>query len=161
METVTVLFTRYHSTFANLIYLFSGRGFTHASIALDEEHQYFYSFNGKGFRREYPRKHKRISSNSVSLRLELPQEGFNKIKEKIDELEKGGFGYSMLGVIFCLLRIPHKRRRKYFCSQFVAEMLQLSGAVKLKKHSSVYTPNRLLSELQSQNCLKKIMSPAL
>ena len=160
-KTVTVLFTRYHRTVANLIYLFSGRGFTHASIALDEENQYFYSFNGKGFRKEYPRKHKGISDKSISMRLELPQEGFEKIKDKISEFEQGDFEYSRLGVFFCLLRIPHKRRKKYFCSQFVAEVLQLSGEVQLKHHSSLYTPNILLSELQGQNCLKKIISPAI
>lgn len=53
-KKVTVLLTRYYSTFSNFVYWISGRGYTHASIALNDENDCYYSFNFKGFRREYP-----------------------------------------------------------------------------------------------------------
>lgn len=45
--------------------------------------------------------------------------------------------YAYLGVALSLLRIPYPRQRHhYFCSQFVAEVLQHSRAVRLEKKST-------------------------
>lgn len=156
---VTVLLTRYYSTFSTFIYIISGRGYTHASIALDEENEYFYSFNFKGFWKEYPKKHKRKSKKSIGYKLEISQEDFDKIKEKIEKMENGEekFRYSRIGVLLCLLRIPCKRKRHYFCSQFVAEMLMLAKTVSMKKKASLYLPNHLSYELSRQSCLREIV----
>ena len=47
-KVITVLFSRYHTFMANFLHIVSGRGYTHASLSLDEEDEYFYSFNSKG-----------------------------------------------------------------------------------------------------------------
>jgi len=156
---ITVLFTRYYSAFENFIYLISGKGYTHASIALDEENEYFYSFNMKGFRKEYPKRHLRRSDSSIGVKLEVSQESYDKMREMIDELEnrKGKLHYSRWGVLFCLLRIPCKLQNQYFCSQFVAEILQLSDSVRLSKQASLYLPNHLSGELLRQTCIKNIV----
>lgn len=156
---ITVLLTRYYSTFANFIYYISGRGYTHASLSLDDKNEYFYSFNFKGFRKEYPKKHKRRSGKSISYKLEVPQEGFEKIEQRIEEMEKekDHLYYSRIGVVLCLLHIPCKRKNHYFCSQFVVEMLQLSNAVFIEKHTSLYLPNQLPFELRRQDCLREIV----
>lgn len=156
---ITVLLTRYYSTFSNFIYFVSGKGYTHASIALDDENEYFYSFNCTGFKKEYPKKHRRRSGRSVSYQLEVSEEDFEKIRQKIREMEsrKEQFHYSRLGVLFCLMRIPFHRKNHYFCSQFVMEMLKMSRAVLLAKDSSLYFPNDLPDELGRQNCLRGIV----
>lgn len=158
-RVITVLFTRYYSTFANFIYLISGKGYTHASIALDEENDYYYSFNYKGFRKEYPKKHSRMDKRSICIKLEVSQESFDKMQKMIAEMEERGekLHYSRLGVLLCLFRIPCKIQNQYFCSQFVAEILQLSDAVRLSKGVSLYLPNQLSLELCRQNCLREIV----
>ena len=60
-KKVTVLLTRYYSTFSNFVYWISGRGYTHVSIALNDENDCYYSFNFKGFRREYPGRKKNVA----------------------------------------------------------------------------------------------------
>lgn len=79
-----------------------------------------------GGKREYPRKHRRRSGRSVSYQLEVSKEDFEKISRKIREKEdsKEQLHYSRLGVIFCLMGIPFRRKNHYFCSQFVTEMLK-------------------------------------
>ena len=158
-RVITVLLTRYYSTFSNFIYFVSGKGYTHASIALDDENEYFYSFNFNGFKKEYPKKHMRRSGRSVSYQLEVSKEDFEKISRKVLEMEnrKEQFHYSRLGVIFCLMRIPFRRKNHYFCSQFVAEMLKMSREVLLGRDSSLYLPNDLPNELERQSCLKRIV----
>lgn len=156
---ITVLLTRYYSTFSSFIYYISGRGYTHASISLDNETEYFYSFNFKGFRKEYPKKHKHRIGRSISYKLEMSQEDFERIKQRIEEMEreKDNLYYSRIGVFLCMLHIPCKIKNHYFCSQFVAEMLQLSNVVIMKKHTSLYMPNQLPTELARQDCLKEII----
>lgn len=158
-KVITVLFTRYYSAFANFIYFISGRGYTHASIALDEQNEYYYSFNFQGFRREYPRKHKRRSGKSMGIKLEVSQESFERMKKKIEEMEekKENLHYSRIGVLLCLLHIPCKIQNQYFCSQFVAETLELPDSVFLSKNAALYLPNQLSHELCRQRCLKEII----
>lgn len=143
-KTITILFSKYKDLNSKLIYLFGGRSYTHVSIALDEENEYFYSFNKKGFRKEYPKKHKTLVSNTL-YKIEVTEEEFNLIKKKIEEFEskKDILKYSLIGVIFCLLRIKRKSRNKYFCSQFVAETLTNIKGFKLEKDASLYTPKKL------------------
>lgn len=158
-KTITVLLTRYISTFSNFIYWISGRGYTHASIALDDGEEYFYSFNFKGFRREYPRRWGRKCGKSICYKLEVSEEAYEKVRMRIEEMEQNRekLCYSRLGVIFCLLHIPYKRKNSYFCSQFVMEMLELSGSVLPEKNTSLYLPNQLPEVLGKSSCLKAII----
>lgn len=64
-HTISVLFTRYHSTFSDFVYWISGRGYTHASIALDDRNECFYSFNFRGFCKEDAEKIKMRSTKSA------------------------------------------------------------------------------------------------
>lgn len=146
-------------TFSNFIYFVSGRGYTHASLALDDKNESYYSFNFRGFRKEYPKKYRHRSKSSISYTLEIPKEDYEKIREKIKEMEHGKekFHYSRIGVLLCLLHIPFRRKNYYFCSQFVTEMLQMSDAVLLRKDASLYLPNDLPDELGRQSCLKEII----
>ena len=70
--------------------------------------------------------------------------------------QKDIYTYSRLGVILCLLHIPHKFENSYFCSQFVAEVLSNSGAVQLKKKESLYLPNHLLDGFECLFSQKQI-----
>ena len=57
-KTISILFSTYTDVASKVVYLLSNRGYTHVSIALDSNFEYFYAFNTKGFRKEYPKKHK-------------------------------------------------------------------------------------------------------
>lgn len=155
-KVISILFTRYYNAFSNFIYWVGGRGYTHTSVALDAESEYYYSFNMRGFNREYPRKHKRRNEKSVCYLLEITAEDYEKISKIIEDMErtKDVWTYSRLGVFLCLLHIPHKIKGQYFCSQFIAELLQLTDSVNLQKKASLYLPNQLPYELARLNCLK-------
>ncbi len=158
-KVITVLFSRYHTFMANFLHIVSGRGYTHASLALDEEDEYFYSFNSKGFRKEYPKKHKNRNKKCVGYRLEISKEAYERIKEAIAKFEekKDKLCYSNLGLVCCFFQIPYKKKDYYFCSQFVVEMLQLAGEIKLKKKASLYMPHQLLKEIKKQLCVREVV----
>lgn len=162
-RTIAVLLTKYNSTFSNFIYWLTGRGYTHASISFDENSQYYYSFNFKGFRREYPGKHKGFCSKSVCYWIEISEDAYNRMTEQITEMEKNreSLHYTRLGVLFCLLRFPVKIKNAYFCSQFVAEMLQIPGVVPTEKSPSLCLPNHLAHILDQSVYVRKVMYNAV
>lgn len=128
--------------------------YNHSSISLDTSLSEIYSFGRKvpwnmffaGFVQEskdygfY-----KLFNNSKILVLELnvSKEEKDKIALKIKDFEKNKskYKYSLLGLILCSINIPLKRKNKYFCSQFVAEILQESGIDLFNKHSTLVKPH--------------------
>lgn len=158
---ISVLLVRQHSKFSNLVYVIGGGGYTHAALSLDDAGDEFYSFNFRGFCVEHPRKriHRRVRK-SVFYQFDVTEEDYMKIKEQIDRFldNPDRYNYNRLGVLLCVLRIPFTRKKSYFCSQFVAEMLHLcDDAIILNKKSSLYMPNHLTKELALQPSLSKVI----
>ena len=137
MRKITILLTKYSDWVSSLIYYLTDRGYTHASLGVDDV---YYSFNYKGFRTETAEFHRRHGvKHSISCKLSISEEAYQRLCCQIQnfELHKSQLAYSRLGVVFCVLHIPFHRESHYFCSQFVAEMLKRSGAVPLKKREAV------------------------
>lgn len=152
MKTVTILLTRYSDLFGRFIAGISRYGYSHASISIDEKEEIFYSFNMKGFVIEKPKQKnpKTRGAGSVCIRIQVPESTYALIEEEINQfLEKREqYTYSSLGVVLCLLHIPHKFKDQYFCSQFVAEILARAGAIELKKKESLYLPGQLIDGIE-------------
>ena len=81
------------------------------------------------------------------------------IEEEISQFlaRKEQYIYSRWGVILCLLHIPHKFKDRYFCSQFVAEVLLRAGAVELKKKESLYLPGQLIDGIECLFSAKQLV----
>ena len=110
------------------------------------------------FGRGWQWKQKRKCGKSVSFELELSEESYMQIEKMIHQMEQDSsqYHYSRLGVFLYILHIPFKMRQRYFCSQFVMEMLSLTGSVSLRKKPCLYLPNHLPEELQRQKCLMQV-----
>ena len=130
MKYLSVLLTKYPDRFARLLARLSGRGYTHASIGLEDEGR-FYSFSFRGFTEETPDGANRLVADRLAAMA----------------ARRTDYRYSYLGVALCLLHLPFRQRNRYFCSQFVAELLSASGAVPLRKRPSLYLPNHFPAEL--------------
>lgn len=150
-RTITVLFTRYHDTFSRFLHRRLGHRYTHTSISLNEEPDSFFSFNLKGFCNENFEKFQRHGVDIGNrYDIQVTGEAYEKIRSMIFDLEKRReeLRYSFFGVFMCMVKIPMRRKRRYFCSQFVADMLKRSDAVRLSKRSSLYMPDQLRRELE-------------
>lgn len=159
---ISILFTRYTDKFSKLLHLISGFGFTHVSISLDNSQDYFYSFNTKGFRREYPQKHKNRTKESLCFKLMITEEEYNKLNNIINNfLEKSDkLSYNWIGIILCIIGIPVFLENRFFCSQWVAFALEAAGICLFTKNISKYLPSSLKKELESRNLVvEKIENP--
>lgn len=143
-----LLLIRFPDTGSKMIHALTGFNYTHASIGLDEDLNTFYSFVVKGFIVERIDRYVKPDKTPMPCRLyelEVSQRVYDRVKEIVQafELQRHHFEYSRMGVVMGLCHIPYKRRFKYFCSQFVAEVLNNSSAVKLRKNSNLYFPDDL------------------
>lgn len=160
MKTVTILLTKYKDVGSKIISMISPYGYTHASISIDEKEEIYYSFNYRGFVIETPKK--RYPSNrcpkNAYIRLSVPEETYEMIKQEISYFLtcKDYYTYSRIGVVLCLLHIPHKFSNKYFCSQFVAEILSHAGVIQVKKNASLYLPDQLIDGIECLFAYKRV-----
>lgn len=119
--------------------------YNHASIGLDEDMNIFYSFVYEGVIVENITRNigtDRERFHCLLYELEVSEKAYQSIKEilRIFIENKVSMHYNKIGVALCLFRIPYKRKHHYFCSQFVAAVLEYGRAVRLQKDSSLYLP---------------------
>lgn len=155
MKEVSILLTKYSDWISNMVYVLCGRGYTHASISLEENTDTYYSFNYLGFAVETVSKHrKRGVKKSKCFRVEISDQSYENIRQRIHDIEqeRSTYKYTRLGVLCCILHIPFHSNRRYFCSQFVAELLEDSGAMQLPRPSNYFLPNHFLSLMENKHC---------
>lgn len=154
---VTVLFTAYNNFISYILLYFFGHNYTHVSLSLESDADSFYSFNKKGFRKEYPMRHKkRKKHKSFSVEFKVTDEEYSILKNKIEKCSTSNLSYSTLGVFLCLFHIRHHFEDAYFCSRFVAEALQEMGRFELRKDPSLYLPDQVLDEMVVHDCLEVV-----
>lgn len=148
MKKLYILLTHFPDRGSKWIEWFTGCHYTHAAIGLGEDLNTFYSFKTRGFMVEKITRYLKPGREPFACQvyeLAVSEQKYNSIKALLQRFlaRRSQLRYSRLGVILSLLRIPYKRRYHYFCSQFVAEILQNSYAAQLKKNSSLYLPGDL------------------
>ncbi|MCL2137209.1 MAG: hypothetical protein FWH40_06795 [Coriobacteriia bacterium] len=71
--------------------------------------------------------------------------------------------FSYLGLVLCYLGIRIRLKDRYFCSQFVSEIIEKAEAVPLAKHSSLYLPDDFMAMNGLDHCysgnLSQLVNP--
>ncbi len=153
MKSIYLLLTRSSSIPSRLIGIFTNEPFTHVSIAFDRELTTLYSFA-----RKYPslplpaglmEEHidagfyqKQGDIPCALLQMEVPEKIYARAETLVYNMfqRREEYGYSVLGLLLCRLRIPLDIPNRYFCSQFVSSVLADSGALDLPKPASLMHP---------------------
>lgn len=144
-KKILILLIRYPDTMADAMVRYTRFGYTHATIGLEEDPNTFYSFIKKGFIVEKITRYLKPERDPFPCALyELPVS--KKIYRRVKKLlgaytaRKKFLRYTHISLFFGLLGIPFKLKDRYFCSQFVAEVLQRAKAASLPKNSAVCFP---------------------
>lgn len=166
MKTIYILLTRSQTSISKLIYLVTGGApFTHVSLAFDDELSTLYSSARKNGYTILPSGpcQEHLNKGIFKIQkgipcalyaLEVPDEAYERAKRRTAHMvaHQDFYRYNTLGAILCAMNISWDRRRHFFCSQFVGEILQKSGAVDLPKTASLMTPCDY-RELPGMRCL--------
>lgn len=163
---VSILLTELNDGFSIVFKTLCNNIYTHSSIGIDDYPGQFFSFNMKrGFCIETLAKKKKDAA-CMLYRIEVSEESYQYVKAYIETLivDSSMYKYSYVGILLCLLHIPHHIQNQYFCSQFVAELLRDSGAMVPRKKPSVYLPKHFAKEpllsLQYTGTIKELATMA-
>ena len=152
-RTVYILLTRSQTWFSRLIHLATADDFTHASIGWEGPGGPFYSFARKNPSTALPAGlveeragagffHRHPGIPCALYALEVDEKTYRDLRERVREMyaRREEYRYNLLGAVSCFFRLPLARRRHYFCSEFVAEVLERSGAAELSKPPALTRP---------------------
>lgn len=167
MKTIYILLTRSGTLLSKLVYSVTGANYTHASLAFDEDLSCLYSSTRKNGYTMFPAAPSReyLDRGVFRLRpeapcalyaLEVSEEAYIRARRRANHMMAHGklYRFNVLGLVLCAMHIRWQRRRHYFCSQFVSDVLEKSGALELPKDSTLMHPNDY-SLLPQLKCLYK------
>ena len=159
-RTVYILLTRSGTWFSRLIHFATQDDYTHASIGLAGPNGPFYSFARK-------KPHFTLPAGLVEERLsprrcvpcclyalQVSDQTYARLQARLWKMyrRREHYHYSLLGALACFLNLPLQRRRHYFCSQFVADLLESCHAVELPKPPTLVRP----ADFCSMQCLTPV-----
>lgn len=163
-KSVYIVLTQTHTYPARAIHLYTNEPFAHASIAFDEDLDEMYSFARRGIWNPFNAgfieedinngifgKHRSTTCNIYQLKITERQ--YFRLREEVEifKQNKDAYSYNFLGLLAAALNIPVRPRQRYFCSQFVAYVLERSDIKIFNKNYSLVKPRdiRLNPRLRS------------
>jgi hypothetical protein len=158
---IYILLTDTGTLFSRAIGLYTKANLNHASIVLDEEMKEIYSFGRKnsfnpfngGFVKEKIFGHLvREATRPTACAIyscTVSDDNYELLRARIQYMEQNQhqYKYNLLGLFGIVLNISIERKNAFFCTQFVAYMLQKHG-VKLMMDKSLAQ----ITPMDLQNC---------
>ncbi|SFD41306.1 hypothetical protein SAMN05216238_101227 [Lentibacillus persicus] len=155
-----ILLTDTGTLFTRLIRLYTKKPYNHASIAFDSNLTEVYSFGRKsagnpfvgGFIKEDVNSELFHHAGCVIYSFTATDEQWQTMNRylKTIEAQKEDYRYNCLGLIGFIVKRPINRKKAFFCSQFVASILNECNIVDFGKPLSLISPGDLqnLAEFQ-------------
>jgi len=162
-RNVYILLTDTGTVLTRIIKFFTKEPLNHASIAFDPELFEVYSFGRKkplnplvaGFVKENIRSGIFTDATSAIYCRSITEKQYQQMISRIKKMEenKNDYKYNFLGLVAVLFNKEIDRKNAYFCSHFVATILDESGIqITNKKPLSLVAPH----DLQKLSCFQLI-----
>ena len=124
--------------FAILIRLFTGKEYSHSSIALDKELNEMYSFGRLkpynpfkgGFVHEgihHGTFNRFKKTKAKILEIDVSEDDYNKLSDELTNFKNGVWKYNYLGVLLYPSKKAIHFKNRFYCSEFVKHMLDLTN----------------------------------
>lgn len=153
MPNAYVVLTRTGSGFSRFLGLFTKAEYNHASICVYDDFREFYSFGRhliwfpliSGFVIEKINcgMYKYFSeTRCVIYSLDISRRLLDRLEQNLDAFRENPFiyRYNFIGLLGILLNRPMGNKHHYFCSQFVASVIQDSGIYDFGKNAKLVIP---------------------
>ncbi len=153
MKKLYILLSRSRSLLSMTIRVATGDPYTHVAIAFDRELEELYSssrWNGVDLFPSGPCQEQlnrglytRERTPCLVYELAVEDDVYEQAKAEVNRIieQQELYHYNILGLLFCFFGIPWQRKRAFFCSQFVGEILERSGALDLPRDPSLLRPS--------------------
>jgi len=152
-RNVYLLLTDTGTLFTRMIKLYTKECYNHASIGFDRDLQEVYSFGRKrprnpfigGFVKEDIHSSLFKNANCAVYVFNVTEAQYNDMLQLIKEIEENQkkYRYNLLGLFAIALNKHFNRKHAFFCSHFVATVLQEGRLLETNKHLCMVTPKDL------------------
>lgn len=151
-KNIYILLSNTGTLFTKTIGLYTKAPYNHTSLALNEDLMEIYSFGRKnpinpfvaGFVRENETGIYDYYKDTTCeiYKLEIDSNIYEKIKMNIILFEryKESYNFNLIGLFGIIANRPIKRKKAYFCSQFVYSVLERNGVKLFDKPAELVTP---------------------
>ena len=152
-RSIYILLSHSGSMFSKAINICTREPYTHVSIALDKNLRELYSFGRirpynpviGGFVQEdiSSGTYKRFPKTRCALySLKMTDRQYKQLKKELNKFKRESekYGYKLIGVVSAAFNYPIHREYRYFCSQFVSELLLKSGIKLIDKNPNLTAP---------------------
>ena len=146
MKSIYLLLTKANTCVSKMISLTTDDKYSHISLSFEKNLFPLYSFSRKysnfplpaGLMEEklqegfYMRNH---HIPCALYELQVEDDVYEAAKQKVSRMfeEQDKYTFNILGLMLCRIDIPLDREYKYFCSEFISEVLISSYAMELPK----------------------------
>lgn len=150
---VFIVLTQTKTYPARAIRFYTHEPYAHASIAFDDDLKEMYSFARRGiynpFNAGFIREHidkgifGKFTSTTCSIyRIQITRQQYINLKDEIEVFKQNqeDYSYNYLGLLGAAFNIPVRSKQRYFCSQFVAYVLEQSGIHIFNKNYGLVKP---------------------
>jgi len=145
-----ILLTDTGTLFTKWIKLYTNNPYNHASIAFASDLSEVYSFGRKyaknpfigGFIHEDTETGLLKKATCIIYSFNMTEQQLKMMTQYIQEIEsnKKDYRYNFIGLFGFLLNKPIKRDKAFFCSQFVASILEVCGIIDFEKPLPLIAP---------------------
>ncbi|UTR13131.1 hypothetical protein MM221_10720 [Salipaludibacillus sp. LMS25] len=157
---IYILLTDTGTLFTRMIKLYTKAPYNHASVAFDHHLIEVYSFGRKtprnpfigGFVKENLRAHYFKQARCAIYSCDVTTEQLERMQQFIHKIDrqKHLYSYNLLGLFAITIKKRFIRKNAFFCSQFVATLLQECGIVNYTKEPFFMTPQDLIKSEKFQ-----------
>ncbi|MET3699465.1 hypothetical protein SAMN05877753_111104 [Bacillus oleivorans] len=156
MKEIYILFTDPETWIAKSIRLFTKAKYNHVSIVLSNDFREMYSFGRKkinnplsgGFVQEHPKQGifaKKSDIRCLLCSLTVTDDQWEIINQYLVEMKENSdkFKYNYFGILGIVLNISIEHGQRYFCSQFIAFILEQAGIYQFGKPHALIAPHEI------------------
>lgn len=151
---IYIVFSQTGTWLAKVLKIITKEKYVHVSLSLDDTFNNMYSFGrinpnnplSGGFVQESFNEgiyKKKYNSECKIYKLTINEVQYKKLIEEIERFVDSNvqYKYNLIGLFAASLNIKLKRKRHYFCSQFVSEILKEAEILKEDIFPGTFKPN--------------------
>lgn len=151
-----IVLTRTDTVISRLIQLIKNDEYTHASISLDKELNYMYSFSRRNTYNPFIGRFRKEDINEglyklcdtlhgVIIEVDVSREQHEKAKALLGHFitNSSYYKYNYMGLLYNLLNKPASRDDRFLCSEFVYHILKESGIADFNISKNLVRPQDL------------------
>ncbi len=154
MKKIYVVLSHTNSLISKIINFITKDKYSHVSISFDRNCNEMYSFGRKYkyfpfygvFKKEELTKGLFRNKNSIMsvYELSLNEKKYNIIKKNFEEIKNTNKGYNIIGLLLAKFKIK-LNRNKYYCSEFLYEVLSNNEVNILSKDKVLFKPEEIVN----------------